>query len=194
MKVSDLLPNLYKNNITILNIINSEEKEFENNLKPNIEQAFLNTFASTSNQIGIEKFEKIFGIKANPSEESLDFRRERILNRLITHGPYTERYLIDKLDSMLGKDNWSYNLDYNNYTLTITSLTPGKAWYYEVLNLLEQIIPCNIVWEVNVYSATWGTVKDSFTNWESIKDKTWQELMDGEWITGKIGGISNGKI
>ena len=40
MKVSDYVPQLYKNNIEMINIINSEEKEFENHIKLDIYNAY----------------------------------------------------------------------------------------------------------------------------------------------------------
>lgn len=185
MKVSDYIPNLYKNNIDILNIINSEEIELENNLKPGIENRFLDTFANKATENGISKFENLFGIEPNYYTESLEFRRERVMSRLISNVPYTERYLINKFNSILGENNWSYNLDYNKYTLEVRSLTPGKGWYQELLNFLTEIIPCNISWSIVLYAATWGIVKDTFRTWDDINEMTWQELMDGEWTLTK---------
>lgn len=183
MKISDLLPNLYKNNLEMLNIINSEEEELENNLKPKIDDSFLDTFATKATEKGISNFEEIFGIKPNKFIETLESRREIIMNRLVSHIPYTEKYLVDKLNSMLGPENWSYEIDYNTYTLKVYSLIPGKTWYQELLNFLDQIVPCNIDWSVTVYSATWDLVKDSYNTWNDVSSMTWQELMDAEWST-----------
>lgn len=181
MKISDLVPNLYKNNLEMYNIIMSEEKELETNLKKNIDNSFLDTFASQATENGISKFEQLFNIKPNPYTETLQFRRERIMNRLVSALPYTEKFLINKLNSMLGEGNWNYEINYNTYTLKIYSLRPGKGWYNELLNFLKQVVPCNIEWSVTVYAATWGIIKDSFTSWNAIKEMTWQELMDAEW-------------
>ena len=80
MKVSDLIPNLYNNNLEMNNIIYSEEDELEN-LKQNIKNRFIDTFASKATEKGIQNYENIFDIKANPYTEDLNFRRERIMNR-----------------------------------------------------------------------------------------------------------------
>lgn len=182
MKISDLIPKLYENNLDMNYIINNEEIELENGLKLNIDNSFLDTFAASATEKGIENFEKLFNIKANTETESLNFRRERILNRLVSAIPYTLQFLINKLNSMLGEGNWSYTIDYNNYSLNITSLVPGKSWYLELLNFLEQIIPCNIDWKITNYAATWGIVKDNFNSWNSLNDLTWQAIEDGEWL------------
>lgn len=186
MKISDYMPNFYKNNIEMNNIIYSEEDELENNLKSSIDNSFNDTFPIRLTINGIRKYEKILNIVSDESSESLEFRKERILGRLISKIPFTERYLSNYLDNLLGASNWSYTIDYNNYTLDIQSLIPGKLWYAELINFLSNVIPANIVWTVTIYSATWNAVNNHFNNWNEINNSnmTWQELMDGEWSVG----------
>lgn len=184
MKISDLVPNLYKNNIEMYSIINSEEYELETNLKPNIENSFKDSFANQATENGIAKYEKILNIKSDPNVETLKFRKQRVINRLTDSVPFTEEFLQQRLDNMLGKGNWSYTLDYDNYTLTINSLVPGDLWYQELLDFMNRIIPCNIKWTIVIYSASWQKVFDKFTTWQSLlnTNMTWQDVMDGEWI------------
>ena len=182
MKVSDLIPNLYNNNLEMNNIIYSEEDELEN-LKQNIENRFIDTFASKATEKGIQNYENIFDIKANPYTEDLNFRRERIMNRLVSSIPYSIDYLIRRLNVILGEGKWEYIMDYANYTLTISALTPGKNWYNEAIEFINKIIPVNIKWSVNTYKASWAIVKDHFTNWNAVKEKTWQQILDGEYLS-----------
>ena len=74
------------------------------------------------------------------------------------------------------------DINYNDYTLVISCTTPGKAWLRELNDLLTRIIPCNIVWTVNIFAASWQSVKENFSTWDDITDKTWQEVLDGEWL------------
>ena len=152
MKISDYLPDIYVNNREMSNIINSEEDELEDRLKPNIENSFKDTFAKVATEVGISKFEKILNIESDTTTETLDFRRKRVLNRLISQAPFTETYFINRMNEMLGEDNWSYELNYNTYTLTINSMKPGNAWYREVLDFLDKTIPCNISYEVIIFA------------------------------------------
>ena len=92
MKISDYLPNLYNNNLEMNNIIITEEYELENNLKPSIDNSFLYIFISTANEKGISQYEELFGIKPNPAIETLEFRKERVISRLISKIPFSERY------------------------------------------------------------------------------------------------------
>lgn len=184
MKISDYLPNLYNNNLEMNNIILTEERELENGLKLLIDNSFLNTFVSTANEKGISQYEELFGIKPNVDTETLEFRKERVISRLISKIPFSERYLINSLNVILGEGTWNYELDYNNYELTINSIIPGKAWLNELYDFLKRTIPCNIAYEVIIYAATWQLVKENFETWDDIKDTdmTWQELMDAEWL------------
>ena len=127
MKISDYLPNLYLKNREMQNIINSEEVELENKLKPDIENSFKDTFAITATEKGIEKFEKMLGMEVDKDEDTITFRRARIISRLVSSIPFTETYFINRMNEMLGKDNWNYELDYNTYTLTINSTKPRKC-------------------------------------------------------------------
>lgn len=183
MKISDYLPDIYVNNREMSNIINSEENELENGLKLDIENSFKDTFAKVATEVGISKFEKILNIESDTTTETLDFRRKRVLNRLISQAPFTETYFINRMNEMLGEGNWNYTLNYNTYTLTINSMKPGNAWYREVLDFLDKTIPCNISYEVIIFAASWEQVYENFNTWQDVYDSnmTWQEVMDGEW-------------
>ncbi len=184
MKISDYLPNIYAKNREMNNIIYSEEDELENGLKLGIENAFKDTFAKVATENGIAKFEKILNIESDATSETLDFRRRRVLNRLVSQAPFTEKYFINRMNEMLGEENWSYTINYNTYTLTINSMKPGNAWYREVLDFLDKTIPCNIAYEVIIYAASWEQVYENFNTWQDLydTDMTWQEVMDGLWL------------
>ena len=90
----------------------------------------------------------------------------------------------NKLNELLGQNNWRYDIVYNDYTLDIYSLRPGKIWLNELKALLQKIMPCNILWTIHIYSITWQAVYDNVDTWQDLYDLnlTWQEVMEGEWI------------
>lgn len=184
MKIKELMPHIYNNNLEMNAILDAENFELEDILKLQIKGQFNNTFIIKSDIEGIRKFEDLFDIKANEELEDLEFRRQRLLNRMQTKSPFTERYLQIKLDEILGKGRWSYDIVYNDYTLDIYSLTPGKLWLNELKNLLEKIIPCNIVWTIHIYSIIWNVVKENTQTWNDLidMDLTWEQVMEGEWV------------
>ena len=186
MKINNLVPKLYNNNIEMNAIINSEQKDFEELLKLQIRNAFEDNFIKTADSDGLAKFESLMDIVANPELEDLEFRRQRLWNRLNANPIYTERYLQQKLDELLKPGNWNYNINYNEYTLDIYSLRPGKLWLNELKSLLQKIMPCNILWTIHIYAITWQAVKDNTVTWQDLmtKNLTWQQTMEGEWIDG----------
>ena len=183
MKVSDYVPKLYNNNVEMNNIISTEEVEFENSLKISVDNSFKDTFACNATEKGISQYEKLLNIISDTNNESLEFRRQRIINRLVSKIPFTERYLIDYLNNLLGENNWDYEIDYNNYTLVVSSLIPGRLWYNELVLFLTNIVPVNIDWSIELFTASWDAVLGHFPTWDSIytQEMTWQDILDGEW-------------
>lgn len=184
MKAHDYLPSIYDSNLEMNVAVKSYEDELEQDIKPDIENEFKDGFALIATENGISRYEKIFGIRPNTDTEDLEMRRERIMNRLISKIPFTEKFLQQQLDIIIGKGQWNYEIDYNNYTLDINITTPGKTWLRELNDLLDRIIPANVVWTVNIYQASWQSVKDNFNTWQDVYDAnlTWQELLDGDWL------------
>lgn len=184
MIIKDYMPEIYINNKEMNNIIDSEQIEFETKLKKYIEDGFKDTFIKTATENGVAQYEQILGIQSGEENEDLDFRKKRVQSRLMNSVPFTENFLKDMLDNILGEGNWEYTLDYNNYTLTINCTRPGDDWYLELINFLKKTIPVNIDWQVVIYTVSWHQVRDGFESWQDVydSDMTWQELMDGEWL------------
>ena len=192
MNLNKLIPNLYNNNIEMNELINSENIEFTELLTTEIKTAFNNNFIATANDEGLTKFENLLGLPImtlddleDKSEENLlNMRRVRLWNRLNYSPVYTENWLKAKLDEILKPGNWRYEISYNDYTLDIYSLRPGKFWLKELIAVLEKIMPCNIVWTIHIYTLTWQAVFEHVETWKDLYelDLTWQEVMEGEWI------------
>lgn len=164
--------------------MNSENNVFETDLVVKIRGTFDNTFIKIADSDGLARIEKLFNIYADPEIESLEFRRQRLWNRLNTSPLYTERVLDQKLTEILGKNNYYCISDYNNYTLDIYATRPGKSWFNELKIWLARIMPCNIVWTIHIFLINWQAVYDNTNSWQDLvtKNLTWQEVLEGEWI------------
>lgn len=110
---------------------------------------FFNTFVLTSNEEGVIMFERMLNITANPEIEDIDFRKQRIINRLSMKAVYTYRFLKNQLDEMIGPGKWTGYVDYDNYALYIESSAANQSWYQEVSFTVNRIKPCNITF-INV--------------------------------------------
>ena len=183
MRVHDYMPSIYEDNIHMNEILNAEDDELQENLKPSEDNEFKNQFAIIAEEQGISNFEKILQIKPDKTTETLENRRARVMNRLIQQSPFTERFLEQKLNAIIGEGDWFYNIDYNNYTLDLYITTPGNLWLDELQKLFEQIIPCNILYTINIYQASWQDIKDNFSTWGDIYNRglTWQQVLNGDW-------------
>ena len=110
-----------------------------------LERAQLNQFILTADEETISVYEKMFSILANPTTETLQFRRERILNRMSLQPPFTMRWLQNKLDEIIGVGKWSAYVDYANRTLYIESFVVNQQWFNELRITINRIKPCNLV-------------------------------------------------
>ena len=110
-----------------------------------LERAQLNQFILTADEETISVYEKMFSILANPTTETLQFRRERILNRMSLQPPFTMRWLQNKLDGIIGVGKWNAYVDYANRTLYIESFVVNQQWFNELRITINRIKPCNLV-------------------------------------------------
>lgn len=181
MQVKDYMPHLYDPNSEMNAILDAETEEFNDNLKVDIAQSFKDTFVLTASIHGIENWEKLLEIIPD-TNSNLEFRRKVVLNRLLDHIPFTDEYLKQRLDAILGSGNYEYVPNYDDYELLINMVAPGRTWYNELVLMLDKIVPCNIDWQINIYKATWQQVKDNFTTWNDLTTHDWQYALDGEYV------------
>mgnify|MGYP000891215703 FL=1 len=104
-----------------------------------------NQFVLTSDVDGIEQYEKMLNIIPNPSTESIEFRVDRIINRLSMTPPFTFPFLKKKLNEIIGVGKWEAYIDYHNYTLYVESSAVNQIWFHEILVTINRLKPVNIV-------------------------------------------------
>ena len=108
------------------------------------EQVLNNLFIQTSDLDGIKRYEKILKIK--PSEnDTLETRRFRVLSRWNDRIPYTWNSLIEKLNTLCGKGNYTISLQNDIYTLNLETHLGVYGTVDELNILLDDIIPCNLI-------------------------------------------------
>lgn len=108
------------------------------------EQVLNNLFIQTGDIDGIKRYEKILKIK--PSEnDTLETRRFRVLSRWNDRIPYTWNALIEKLNTLCGKGNYTISLQNNIYTLNLETHLGVYGTVDELNILLDGIIPCNLI-------------------------------------------------
>lgn len=104
-----------------------------------------NQFIQTSDAGKLTQDEALFNILADPSTESVDFRRQRLLNRWGLRPPFSEPWLRRQLDTLVGADKYDMTVDGNSYTLTIESAMTNQAFYHEIAVTIAYVKPCNLL-------------------------------------------------
>ena len=87
----------------------------------------------------------MLNIIPNPSTESIEFRVDRIINRLSMTPPFTFPFLKKKLNEIIGVGKWEAYIDYHNYTLYVESSAVNQIWFHEILVTINRLKPVNIV-------------------------------------------------
>lgn len=140
----ELFPSVYDGVLEISVLSETDDVLLDQSLAK-LERAQLNQFILTADEETISVYEKMFSILANPTTETLQFRRERILNRMSLQPPFTMRWLQNKLDEIIGVGKWNAYVDYANRTLYIESFVVNQQWFNELRITINRIKPCNLV-------------------------------------------------
>lgn len=166
LRLIDLLPPWYADVLDYQAICEAEQPMFDG-IQAAAAQMLLNMGWLTMDIDAVKLWESALQIMPDPTIESLDFRRFRILNRISTKPPYTKRFLEQKLDKMIGAGLWGLDIDYANYTIYIESNAQDQAYSQEVEFTVNHIKPAHIA-----YVHRGVIIKDILVN---------EGIVAGEW-------------
>lgn len=153
-------------------IYDAEEKTGEG-ISKEIQLADDNINITTSTEYGIKRREEILGIYAKDTD-SLEDRRFRILIKWFDSYPYTFKDLMDRMDNLLGKGNYTIAIDTDTMTMTCLLELTKRQMYNDFISLLEKIVPVNIKMDISLRYRQWMEYKE--TTWSELKTKTWHEM------------------
>ncbi|PYI57013.1 putative phage tail protein [Paenibacillus flagellatus] len=139
------LPELYRDIKDFVELMETEDVELDD-LAGAIEQLLDDQFVMTSSEAAIKRREQQLNIKADPTNESLDFRKIRIINRYTTKPPFTVRYLQDRLDFLVGAGKATVEVDVQNFVLKVTVDIPDAAIFKEMEYTIKTVKPANLVY------------------------------------------------
>lgn len=135
-------------------------------------------FIFTMGEMGVSRWEKILNIPSKATE-TLEERRDRIVMKLMAQIPYTYRRLLEMLEQTCGKDGFKVELDAANYSLTVKVAVTRAANFPDVVELVENIAPANLL----------VTVMQLYFRWRDYSSHTWDELSAYTWQQLKEEGI-----
>ena len=103
-----------------------------------------NEYIVTADKETIKRYEMLLRI-TDGDDKDLEFRRQRVLNRLAMNMPFTLRALKQKLNELIGKGNYVVSVDNENYTLVVESKILNQVWFNETYITVNKMKPANIV-------------------------------------------------
>lgn len=174
------LPDIYEDIIEMQTQQDSLSKQV-GTLDSRYEQALMDQFVQFASIRAIGYYENIFHIVANPSTESLEFRRERVLSRMkMLTPPYTYYYLRIILDGFFGKGRYTLEVDSDNYTIRLESAVSDSLWYHEIQASITAVKPCNMIFINNPRVSSVLDVNETIYSQRLI----WNYKLDGSWLLG----------
>ena len=186
--MSDLkqyLPWLYKDIVEMNALMDTEDSLFSKLMDEYI-RGRDNQYILTADEYGIRIFEDIINIVPDPSTETLDFRRQRLINRFRTQPPFTFRWLQGKLNEIVGVGKWNAWVDNENYTLYIESSAEDQKWFQEISITVNNTKPANIIFINRPL-----VVHDVLTNETiNLKELIWNYRLGTIWMLGDVPFIS----
>lgn len=121
----------------------AENPEF-NKLSECIYRCLKDSFIHDATEYGVGRWEGMLNIVPNPND-TLEERKIRVLTYLNIRLPYTWRVLKQMISSFVTENNFTMKYDNETTTLTIRIKVDSEGSYYTILNLLNNVVPQNVV-------------------------------------------------
>ncbi|NFD30403.1 DUF2313 domain-containing protein [Clostridium botulinum] len=143
-KLIDFLPPQIADIEDFKQITSTEDVELEL-LEKGQERILKENFIDTATEYGIKYQEKLFKIKADLANDTLEFRKLRIKNRKMDKMPITHRSLEYKLKTLFGEGNYKVEVLNDEYVLKVEISTFDWNMFNEIIDNFRYIIPCNMM-------------------------------------------------
>lgn len=171
MTLKQYLPSWY-DGVVDFGVFLDIEDELMEEVGEKIERVKSNQWIQTADEFTISIHEAVFHIIANPEVEDLDFRRQRLFNRMQATPPFTLNYLRTQLDKIFGTGNYTLRLDKDRYQLFLETSASNANYFYESKTIVEKLKPANIVFlQLPVYTESIDLIESA-----SVKDITYFKI------------------
>lgn len=157
-KYTDYLPSYLRGSVKEIEVLGEAIDPSALSAQQHMMQTYFNQFIARCDEETLKRWERLFKISANPGNESIDFRRKRLMNRFRMRVPFTMNFLRRRLDEIIGKGMYNAFVTYGDwhtrlgswrlgqdkfqdepYTLHIEAATDRAGWYHEVHALVNRI-------------------------------------------------------
>ncbi|WDV47464.1 DUF2313 domain-containing protein [Clostridiaceae bacterium M8S5] len=142
---TDIKHNLpeYYHDIKDIEYLSESLNALLDDLKQSREAISKNFFMSDMDEIGIERWERVFNIKSNKNE-SIEFRKNRIISKYQSRPPITIRSLESILNNYFDKPILSIKLVPNEYAFRIEFMATDATLYKEIEKQIKELKAANM--------------------------------------------------
>ncbi|MDN8592015.1 DUF2313 domain-containing protein [Paenibacillus sp. 11B] len=179
-RLMEYLPPYYVDSKQMTALLMAQEMELDN-IAAGVLRQRNDMFIMTASSTAIRRREKMLRIQANPTTESLDFRRRRIINRQSTKPPFTHRWLQAQLDRLLGPGLTIVTIDTAKFLLLVTTNIENANLFKEVQHTIQTVKPANMVYQQNTSLRHKIGIKHTTVK----RDVSWNYKLDGSWKLGE---------
>lgn len=158
----DYLPDWYKPVLDYQEILNAEIPSYQS-AASYLAQIHENMSVDEMGTSGCEEWEKIFQLPVLPTD-TLQDRRDRIKNRLWLHPPFSERYIRQRLDQLIGENLYTLTVENNNYRIVLSAVNVAQTFDSETIRFLNTVKPAHIILDIIYLFNKWGYIGGSLIN------------------------------
>lgn len=133
------------------------------------ERKLRNQYIFSCDEEGITDYEKRMKITPLPTA-TLEDRQMSVFVAWNSSTPFTERKLISMLDALLGRDYYTLTITLNEYRVHVLLQLEVKGLKKTVEDLLDKIVPENMVLEVQLRGNTYGNLKEWGYTYGELED------------------------
>lgn len=170
------LPDVLKNVAEMRAIMDAETPEIQA-IWNACEDCMNDQFISEATENGIARREKMLNITPYATD-TLEDRRFRIQTRYNEDIPYTRKALDSMLRSLCGADGYQLSIITQSFTVNVKVKLFAKKQRDSINELLERILPYNMVFTVKLLYNTWEKVRRY--SWNEASSFTWRQLKEEE--------------
>ena len=142
-----------------------------------LEEIDRNITIKTAEESGIQHREKILGIQPLDTA-SLEERKVEVLLRWWSSPVYTETTLRQKLDAVLGRENYILDIELNKKQVSCQVEVTRKHMIKGVEDLFEQMVPLDYLLEITLRYNQYKKYKPY--TYKQLKEKTYYQLRNEE--------------
>lgn len=163
-KLLQYLPPYLQEYRELIEITLAENPEIEY-VRNGIELILSNQFIASLTEHGCERWESMLGLEIR-STDTLELRRFRIMSKLLSDIPYTERQLRRFLTNLCGENYYTLIMYYNDYGIQIWIEVESMDQQQIVIDTVKRMIPANLVLDVQINFRSHGWLHERLTHGE----------------------------